>query len=77
VRNSAFFDRFGDGRGMREELLRNAISVKAYGCARRAAAELAERGDASSLARFVAAVPEAVTRRAHALWLALRPRRSA
>src|SRR5262249_50300025 len=26
VRNSAFYDRFGDGRAMREELLRNAIS---------------------------------------------------
>jgi len=72
VRNSAFYDRFGDGVAAREELLRNAISVRDYGCAKQVAAELRARPRASSLARFVDRVPVSGVRAGHALWLALR-----
>jgi glycosyltransferase involved in cell wall biosynthesis len=75
ARNIAFYDRFGDGTGARRQLMRNALSVRAYDCARDLARQLVQRGDGSALARFVAGAPPAVLRGVHRLWLSLRPAR--
>jgi glycosyltransferase involved in cell wall biosynthesis len=69
ARNAAFYDRFGDGVAAREELLRNAISLRIYDCAKELAAELGRRGGGSLLATWVRAAPLPVLRAGHALWL--------
>jgi glycosyltransferase involved in cell wall biosynthesis len=75
ARNIAFYDRFGNGTQARRELLRNALSVRAYDCARDLAGQLVERGNGSALARFVAGAPPVLLSGVHRLWLSVRSAR--